>query len=38
MTYNNSAHYVATCEGNASFNGFYGDGIVNAFNAVTTRR
>jgi subtilisin family serine protease len=38
VTYNNSAHYVATCEGNASFNGFYGDGIVNAFNAVTTRR
>ena len=38
VTYNNSAHFVATCEGNASFNGFYGDGIVNAFNAVTTRR
>jgi subtilisin family serine protease len=37
VTYNNSAHYVATCEGNASFNGFYGDGIVNAFNAVTKR-
>ena len=38
VTYNDSADYVATCEGNASFNGFYGDGIVNAFNAVTTRR
>jgi lantibiotic leader peptide-processing serine protease len=38
VTYNNAAHYVATCEGNASVNGFYGDGIVNAFNAVTTRR
>ena len=30
--------YTATCEGNASVNGFYGDGIVNAFNAVTSRR
>ena len=30
--------YTATCEGNASFNGFYGDGIVNAFDAVTSRR
>ena len=29
---------TATCEGNASVNGFYGDGIVNAFNAVTSRR
>jgi len=38
VTYNNAAHYVATCEGNASVNGFYGDGIVNAFNAVTKRR
>jgi subtilisin family serine protease len=32
------AAYTATCEGNASVNGFYGDGIVNAFNAVTSRR
>ena len=32
------ASYTATCEGNASVNGFYGDGIVNAFNAVTSRR
>ncbi|MEA2396175.1 MAG: lantibiotic leader peptide-processing serine protease [Solirubrobacteraceae bacterium] len=29
--------YTATCEGNADLNGFYGDGIVNAFNAVTRR-
>jgi lantibiotic leader peptide-processing serine protease len=38
VTYNNTDHFVATCEGNASVNGFYGDGIVNAFNAVTSRR
>jgi lantibiotic leader peptide-processing serine protease len=29
--------YTATCEGNADLNGFYGDGIVNAFTAVTRR-
>ena len=38
MTYPTRPEYTATCEGNAAFNGFYGDGIVNAFNAVTTRR
>jgi hypothetical protein len=38
VTYNNPSQFVATCEGNASVNGFYGDGIVNAFNAVTSRR
>jgi subtilisin family serine protease len=32
------ASYTATCEGNASLNGFYGDGIVNAFSAVTKSR
>jgi hypothetical protein len=30
--------YTATCEGNAAVNGFYGDGIVDALAAVTTRR
>ena len=30
--------YTATCEGDAAFNGFYGDGIVNAFAAVTGHR
>lgn len=29
------ATYTATCEGEASFNGFYGDGVVDAFAAVT---
>jgi lantibiotic leader peptide-processing serine protease len=33
----NPAQYTAVCEGNADVNGFYGDGIVNAFNAVTRR-
>jgi subtilisin family serine protease len=30
--------YTATCEGNPFLNGFYGDGIVDALGAVTTRR
>ena len=30
--------YTALCEGNDSFNGFYGEGIVNALDAVTGRR
>ena len=30
--------YTATCEGNRSLNGFYGDGIVDALAAVTTSR
>jgi subtilisin family serine protease len=38
VTYNNPSHFVATCEGNAAVNGFYGDGIISAFNAVTSRR
>jgi subtilisin family serine protease len=29
-----SAEFTATCVGTADFNGFYGDGIVNALNAV----
>lgn len=29
--------FTATCEGNRSLNGFYGDGIVDALGAVTTR-
>jgi subtilisin family serine protease len=29
-----SAEFTATCVGTADFNGFYGDGIVNAVNAV----
>ena len=39
VTYNNTpTPFTATCEGNASFNGFYGDGIVNALGAVTKSR
>ena len=34
----NPAQYTATCEGGTAFNGFYGDGIVNALGAVTGRR
>ncbi|ADU48912.1 peptidase S8 and S53 subtilisin kexin sedolisin [Intrasporangium calvum DSM 43043] len=37
MSYENvgrSAQFTATCVGTAEFNGFYGDGIVNAANAV----
>ncbi|UGS35383.1 S8 family serine peptidase [Capillimicrobium parvum] len=30
--------YTALCEGSDSFNGFYGEGIVNALDAVTGRR
>ncbi|WP_287964614.1 hypothetical protein [Phycicoccus sp.] len=30
-----SAAYTATCTGTTQFNSFYGDGIVNALNAVS---
>ena len=30
-------HYTATCEGTKGFNGFYGNGVVNALNAIRRR-
>ncbi len=38
FVYPDSPGFDATCEGNDSFNGFYGDGIVSALRAVTRSR